>query len=182
MSHPPPARKRRLRPPFRALCLGACLIPSALHAEAPDYSVGGGTPYASVRGWTVVQSRDFGCSAYPEAMPVVFNAPPAGGWQLIFPYDGPDGEYQGSIDVDRYRFSETYFGEAGWMYSSFPLNLRSSVAEGDRLSARIGPMTADLALDGTRAALLKVEECWQDLTGWSATTSDRAGTFAFSGD
>lgn len=177
---PLPARRPSLC--HGAICLTLVLVPTGLYAEAPDYSVNGGTLYASVRGWAVVQSQTVGCSAYPDAMPIIFNTPPAGGWQLIFPYDGPDGEYQGAIDVDRYSFTETYFGEAGWMYSSFPLELRKVIAEGDRLQAEIGPMTADLTLGGTKAALLKLEECWQDLTGWSAETSSRAGTFAFSGD
>lgn len=153
-------------------------------AGAPDYSAGGGRVYASVKGWTVVLSEQFGCSAYPEAMPIVFNAPPAGGWQLIFPYtaSGGEGEFQGAIDVDKFSFTESYYGDGVWMYSSFPLDMRKAVAAGDRIHADIGPAQADLALTGSTAALLKVEECWKVLSGWDAATSSRAGTFAFSGD
>lgn len=153
-------------------------------AEAPDYSVAGGSLYASVKGWTVVLSEQYGCSAYPEAMPIVFNAPPAGGWQLIFPYtaSGGEGEFQGAIDVDKYSFTETYYGDGVWMYSSFPLEMRKAVGAGDRIMADIGPAQADLVLTGSTAALLKVEECWKKLSGWDPATSSRAGTFAFSGD
>ena len=152
-------------------------------AEAPDYSVAGGTLYASVKGWTVVLSEQYGCSAYPEAMPIVFNAPPAGGWQLIFPYtaSGGEGEFQGAIDVDKFSFTETYYGDGVWMYSSFPLEMRKAVAAGDRIFADIGPAQADLLLSGSTAALLKVEECWATLNGWTPASSS-AGTFAFSGD
>lgn len=153
-------------------------------AEAPDYSVAGGTLYATVKGWTVVLSEDYGCSAYPEAMPIVFNAPPAGGWQLIFPYtaSGGEGEFAGAIDVDKFSFTETYYGDGVWMYSSFQLEMRKAVGSGDRIHADIGPAQADLLLTGSTAALLKVEECWKKLSGWDAATSSRAGTFAFSGD
>lgn len=153
-------------------------------AEAPDYSVAGGTLYATVKGWTVVLSEQYGCSAYPEAMPIVFNAPPAGGWQLIFPYTASagEGEFAGAIDVDKFSFTETYYGDGVWMYSSFPLEMRKAVGSGDRIFADIGPAQAELLLTGSTAALLKVEECWKKLSGWDAATSGRAGTFAFSGD
>ena len=166
--------------PLIAASTLALLAAPAL-AEAPDYSVAGGTLYGSVKGWTVVKSEQFGCSAYPEAMPIVFNAPPAGGWQLIFPYVGAKGDFEGSIDVDKFSFTETYFGEAGWMYSSFPLGMRQAVAAGNRIHAEIGPVQADLTLQGSTAAMLKVEECWKALSGWTPA-SGRAGTFAFSGD
>lgn len=60
-------------------------------AQSPDYSVGSGTLYASVKGWSIAKSEQYGCSAYLDVMQIVINAPPAGGWQLIFPYDGADG-------------------------------------------------------------------------------------------
>jgi len=153
-------------------------------AESPDYSVGGGEIYASVRGWTVVKSDLYGCSAYPEAMPIVFNIPPAGGWQLIFPYStsGTEGDFAGSVDVDKASFTDSYYGDGNWMYSSFPLAMRKAVAEGQRIYANIGPAVADVGLSGATASMLKLEECWQDLTGWTAATSTTAGTFAFSGD
>lgn len=169
--------------PFFALAALALLSAPAL-AETPDYSAAGGKVYASVRGWTVVQSDRYGCSAYPEAMPIVFNTPPAGGWQLIFPYSasGGEGTFAGSIDIDKSSFTEDYYGDGAWMYSSFPLNMRKAVAAGNRIYANIGPAVWDVGLDGATAAMLKVEECWQNLTGWSAATSGRAGTFALSGD
>lgn len=153
-------------------------------AQGADYSVSGGALYGTVRGWTVVLSEQYGCSAYPEAMPIVFNTPPAGGWQLILPYTGsaPDGEYQGSIDVDKYSFTDTYFGEGGWLYASFPLEMRKAVADGQTISVHVEPAATELSLAGSTAALLKLEECWQALTGWTAEGSSRAGTFAFSGD
>lgn len=164
-----------------AAALGLMATPAL--AETADYSVAGGTLYASVKGWTVVISETYGCSAYPEALPIVFNAPPAGGWQLIFPYSvaGGEGDFEGAIDVDKYSFTETYYGDGQWIYSSFPLGMRQAVAAGDRLFADIGPVQADVGLQGSTAALLKVEECWTALSGWTPASS-RAGTFAFSGD
>jgi hypothetical protein len=173
-----------MMPKIHFLCAVLALTAAPALAETPDYSAGGGKVYASVRGWTVVQSDRYGCSAYPEAMPIVFNTPPAGGWQLIFPYStsGGEGTFAGSIDVDKSSFTEEYYGDGEWMYSSFPLNMRKAVAAGSRIYANIGPAVADVGLDGATAAMLKVEECWQNLTGWSAATSSRAGTFALSGD
>lgn len=153
-------------------------------AQAPDFSSATGRVYDTVRGWVVVQSQDLGCSAYVEGAPMVFNTPPAGGWQLIlaYPTPGREGEFTGTIDVDRYSFADTYFGDGQWIYAPFPLALRRAVAEGRLLRAEIGGMTWELTLGGSTAALLKTEECWANLTGWSADRSSRAGTFALSGD
>ncbi len=167
------------------LLLVALALPAApAIAQDADYSVSGGTLYATVRDWTVVKSEQFGCSAYPEAMPIVFNTPPAGGWQLVLPYTSAaaEGEFPGSIDVDKYSFTDTYYGDGVWVYASFPLEMRQAVAEGQNIYVHVGPAETELNLSGSKAALLKVEECWRDLTGWSAATSSRAGTFAFSGD
>ena len=165
---------------FSAAAALALMAAPAL-AQSPDYSVGSGTLYASVKGWSIAKSEQYGCSAYLDAMQIVINAPPAGGWQLIFPYDGADGEFQGSIDVDKYSFTETYFGEAGWMYSSFPLGMRQAVGAGRIIHPMIGPVDEVIPLTGSTAAMLKVEECWKELSGWTPASS-RAGTFAFSGD
>ncbi len=153
-------------------------------AETPDYTAG--TTYATVKGWTVKQSQDYGCSAYQNARTVFFNTPPAGGWQLIFPANGaPDGQFDGVVDVDKFSFTEEetgYFAEAGWIYSGFPLDMRKTVGNGSTLHAEIGGKSWDAPLTGSTAVLLKLEECWQNLSGWTAATSGRAGTFAFSGD
>lgn len=167
------------------LTLLALTLPAApALAQAADYSVMGGTLYASVRGWTVVKSETYGCSAYPEAMPIVFNTPPMGGWQLIFPYTASpaeEGDFPGSIEVDKASFPDTFFGDGAWVYGSFPLALRKAISEGSNLVADVDPARIDLNLSGSKAALLKVEECWKDLNGWTPSSST-AGTFAFSGD
>ena len=171
---------------MRIRSLGAALIgavlPSGLLAQ--DYSSATGTVYATVRDWVVVQSDMLGCSAYVEGSPMIFNTPPAGGWQLVLSNDAgaAPGEYPATIDIDRYSFADTFFVDSQWAYASFPLGLRQAMAAGSVMRAEAGPMTWELTLGGTTAALLKLEECWADLTGWSAATSSRAGTFAFSGD
>lgn len=83
--------------------------------------------------------------------------------------------------MDKYSFTETYFGEAGWMYSSFPLGMRQAVGAGNMIHPMIGPVDEVIPLAGSTAAMLKVEECWKELSGWTPASS-RAGTFAFSGD
>lgn len=152
-----------------------------LAAQAPDYL--GGRTYATVKGWTVKQS-DTGCSAFQAPVPVIFNIPPAGGWQLIFPYNVPEeaGDFSGFVDIDKFSFDDSYFGDGTWIYASFPVEMRKTVGKGNRLYAEIGPMVYETDLAGATAALLKLEECWQRLTGWNAATSNRAGTFAFKGD
>lgn len=168
-----------------ALTLLALLLPAApALAQAADYSVQGGTLYASVGGWTVVKSETYGCSAYPEAMPIVFNTPPMGGWQLIFPYTSfpaKEGDFEGSVEVDKASFPDTFYSDGAWVYGSFPLELRKAISEGSLLVADVEPARIDLSLSGSKAALLKVEECWKELTGWTESSSN-AGTFAFSGD
>lgn len=162
-------------------CLFSLTTPAL--AEPPDYSVNGGEMYGSVRGWSVVKSDLYGCSAYPEAMPVVLNTPPAGGWQLIFPYadTAPEGDYAGMIHIDNSVFTDTYYGDSQWMYSPFPLVMRKTLAAGQRMTADFGHVDADVGLEGATAAMLKLEECWQSLSGWTPASS-RAGTFALSGD
>ena len=171
-----------IRLPILSAIMALLALPTL--AQAPDYSSATGTVYAVVRDWVVVQSQELGCSAYVEGSPMVFNTPPAGGWQLLLATTvtvGP-GDLAGSIDIDRYSFTDTYYTDGQWVYAGFPLGLRQSIAAGNVMHAEIGPMVWDLTLGGTTAALLKLEECWADLTGWSAATSSRAGTFAFSGD
>lgn len=173
-----------MMPKIHFLCAVLALTAAPALAETPDYSAGGGKVYASVRGWTVVQSDRYGCSAYPEAMPIVFNTPPAGGWQLIFPYHMPgvDGEYQGLVEIDKYSFEDTFYGEDGFFYGSFPLAMRQTFGQGSEMAAEVGGQGYTLTLSGSTAALLKLEECWQVMTGWTEDGSSRAGTFAFSGD
>lgn len=163
------------------LALIAAAMPSLLSAQ--DYSSATGTVYATVRGWVVVQSDTLGCSAYVEGSPMIFNTPPAGGWQLILSNDAgaAPGDYTIVIDIDRYSFAEPLYVDSQWAYSGFPLNLRQAMAAGSVMRAEAGPMVWNLTLGGTTAAMLKLEECWADLTGWNAQTSGRAGTFAFSG-
>lgn len=182
MPHPSPAFARG-RAGWRAAAVFATLLafagPSV--AQAPDYL--GGRIYATVKGWTVKQS-DTGCSAFQAAVPVIFNIPPAGGWQLIFPYNVPEeaGDFSGAVDIDKFSFGDSFFGDGTWIYADFPVEMRKTVGKGNRLYAEIGPMIFETDLTGATAALLKLEECWQRMTGWDAATSNRAGTFAFKGD
>lgn len=153
----------------------------AAPAQAQNFTEG--TFYATVKGWTVMQN-DLGCSAFTDTVDVIFNTPPAGGWQLVFPYNIPEGptEPTGIVDVDKFSFEGTYYGDGTWYYGEFPAEMRKTVGAGQHLHAEIGEMIWDAELTGATAALLKVQECWTMLTGWSPETSSRAGTFAFSDD
>lgn len=169
-----------IRPSIACLLLLSAAMGLPAAAQPPDFL--GGRVHASVKGWTVTQN-DVGCSAFQAEVPVIFNTPPAGGWQLVFPYNIPEdaGEFGGFVDIDKFSFTDTYFGDGTWIYSPFPLEMRKAMGQGNRLRAEIGSMIWEVDLTGSTAALLKLEECWQDLSGWTPASS-RAGTFAFSGD
>lgn len=137
--------------------------------------------YSTVRGWRVVQG-DVGCSAYkPGTGPsIVFNTPPAGGWQIIYHYLGKEGDIPGMVDVDKYSFPKTFFAEGGWAYGDFPLNERLAAKAGRYINTDIDSVKYEESLTGSTAALLKLQECWQKLSGWTPA-SNKVGTFAFSG-
>lgn len=158
----------------RLTCAALALLCLAPAARAFDT----GTIYGTVRGWTVVQG-DKGCSAFPAGMPVILNTPPAGGWQLVFPY-ASTGEVNipGIVDVDKVSFDDSFYGDGQYLYGSFEVEMRKIVGAGSRMTALIGDAQYDIDLTGSTAALLKVEECWQNLSGWTPASS-RAGTFAF---
>lgn len=138
--------------------------------------------YGEVRGWRVVQG-DVGCSAYKigtGASPA-FNTPPAGGWQIIYRSFNLSGDVKGVIDVDKASFPQTFYIDSGLAYGEFPINLRLAVKAGDLIKTQIGTAQYEHSLSGATAALLKVQECWQQMSGWTPA-SNKAGTFAFSGD
>ena len=138
--------------------------------------------YSDVRGWRVVQGK-LGCSAYkPGSGPiVVFNTPPAGGWQIVYHYLNTSGDISGIIDIDKASFPQTFYADGEWVYGEFPLNLRLAAKEGHSMYTKIGSVQYEESLSGATAALLKLQECWQQLSGWTPN-SNKAGTFAFTGN
>lgn len=159
-----------------ALCATLPALP-VLAQQGPRFE--DGTFYAEVRGWTVTQGT-MGCTAYHADSPSIYlNTPPAGGWQLAFPYPTQDTlDLPAVIDVDKYSFEDTLYGDGQYLYASFDLPLRKAVGEGNVLFVEAGSTQIRIDLHGTTAALLKVEECWMNMSGWTSASS-RAGTFAF---
>lgn len=154
-----------------AICFGL-----VSQAQAFDLN---GSHYADVRGWRVVQNQ-FGCSGYvPGTGPsVIFNTPPAGGWQMIFVDPAHYGDVPGVVDVDKYSFDDTFYVDGGYAYGGFDLSLRKSVGQGRMLYADIGGVRYEQSLRGSTAVLLKLEECWTRMSGWT-TQSNKAPTRAF---
>ena len=138
--------------------------------------------YGYTRGWRIVEGNQ-GCSAYiPNSGPsIVFSAPLAGGWQIAYRHLNRQGDIRGIVDVDKASFPQTFYTDDGWAFGEFPLNLRLAVKAGRTIYSEIGNSQYRESLTGSTAALLKVQECWQRMTGWTPA-SNKAGTFAFSGN
>lgn len=85
------------------------------------------------------------------------------------------------MNIDKASFPDTFYVENGWAYGDFSLDRRLALKQGKQMSTQIGSTTLSTSLTGSTAALLKVQECWQKMSGWTKRSS-RAGTFAFSGD
>lgn len=138
--------------------------------------------YANVRGWEVFTNTP-GCTAMrPSEVIVSFNTPPAGGWELqIEDFEGlrSDVAIPAQILVDGQVFLNTFYADNGTIYGNLDLELRKALAAGRQANIIWGHNNLAVGLNGVTAALLKVEECWHKLTGFDASTSSRAGTYAF---
>ena len=138
--------------------------------------------YSDVRGWRITHGSP-GCSAYkPDTGPsVIFNLPNAGDWQLIYRYFDSPGDISGVVDIDRASFRDTFFTDGEWAYGSLPLHLRLAIKKGNAMHTMIGSTQYEESLDGSTAALLKLQECWKVKSGWTKA-SNKARRFAFSGN
>jgi len=140
--------------------------------------------YGSTRGWDVYQSR-IGCEAdhpNPQKLLWTLKTPPAGGWEMSLQdlTNAPDdSEYPASVTVDNTRFSDTFFVGEGNIYISLPLKLRLAMRSGNNISMEFDGRSYNYSLAGSTAVLLKLEECWHNLTGYDANVSSRRGTYAF---
>lgn len=142
--------------------------------------------YANTRGWEVRQDDQIGCTAtHPEMGDVLWDilVSPAGNWEIrIEDLAGlPNNtEFLANIIIDNNEiFQETYFTHEGSFIGVLPLNQRLALAKGSSVNFDFNNSNYVYALNGSTAAMLKLEECWHDFTGYDANVSSKRGSYAF---
>lgn len=140
--------------------------------------------YAAVRGWDVRQG-DSGCSAlHPSRRDVFWDilVAPAGGWEVRFDDlagHSDEQEFPVQVIIDGVRYDELYFSYSGSFVGVLPLNQRLAMGQGSKVTFLFDDMRLEFSLKGSTAAMLKLEECWHQLTGYDANVSNKRGSYAF---
>ncbi len=140
--------------------------------------------YANVKGWEIRQNK-LGCVAvHPGRADVQWKMliSPAGNWETYF--DDLTGhpantEFPAILMIDDRNFEETYFSFEGKFIGILPLDQRLALAKGTDVSFLIDNMQLDFSLNGSTAAMLKLEECWHRMTGYDPKVSNKRGAYAF---
>jgi len=102
-----------------------------------------------------VAERDFGGSI----LRIGFDG---GQWQLAVPY-GSDPDYYGEFDVDGHTAGLSGTAANGWTFAWISAPHLDAIKEGNLMILDIGKASLDFTLDGSTAAILKVQECVQRL-------------------
>lgn len=156
----------------------------ALALTAGNSIAGEYRAYASVKGWDIVQG-DLGCVAdHPSRGDIQWSilVSPAGNWEVRFDdlAGHPDNsDFPVRIIAGDESFTEEYFTHQGAYIGVLPLDQRLALAKGSDVSIQLDGMELKYSLTGSTAALLKLEECWHQLTGYDPNISSRRGAYAF---
>ncbi|WP_158964300.1 VHL beta domain-containing protein [Chachezhania sediminis] len=147
------------------------LICSASMAAALDW----GQHFGETRGWEVRQSDMVGCFALSPgttAINTIFLISPMGNFELLFPTKLPEEtEIPVTLDIDGRRYSDTFYAWQGNAHGVFETPLRETVAAGNTMIVSMDGQSYNVPLAGATAALLKLQECWYDLTKPSPDTN-----------
>ncbi len=134
-----------------------------------------GRHYSDTRGWEVRMSQNTGCiatSPIGSDIATMMVLVPAGNFELVLPTAAPSGaEIPVTLDIDRYSFTDSFYAEDGFAHGVFDTPLREAMAKGRNMTILHDGESFFLPLEGTTAALLKLQECWYDLVQPSANTS-----------
>lgn len=124
-----------------------------VYGQARKYTVYSGGDRARVQ--YCVAQRDFGGST----LRIGYDG---GQWQLAVPY-GNDPNYQGQLEVDGRQFFAGGTSANGWTFAWIGLQELEAIQSGSLMILDVGRASLDFPLDGTTAAVLKVQECVQRL-------------------
>lgn len=154
--------------------LGGLTGPAAAQTVAPDESA---KSYAAVRGWDVFTiTRDgkiTACRAMkgdgPDEMIFGYDR----GWSLILPSAAQDGTLPASVWIDAVKDDRQVTVAGGFATLDLTEIERSAIMKGSRMDLQIGdgPKVTH-ALDGSTAAMLKAQDCFDSQTGEAAPDPD----------
>lgn len=123
------------------------------YGSARNYTIYSGSDRLRLR--YCVAERDFGGSI----LRIGFDG---GQWQLAVPY-GSDPDYYGEFDVDGHTAGLSGTAANGWTFAWISAPHLDAIKEGNLMILDIGKASLDFTLDGSTAAILKVQECVQRL-------------------
>lgn len=128
-------------------------ISEQFYGQARQYNVYSGGDRSRVR--YCVAERNFGGS-------ILRIGYDGGQWQLAVPYAVKPGFY-GGFNVDGQTSGISGTAANGWTFAWLSLPHLDALRQGNLLILDIGRASLDFTLDGSSAAILKVQECVQQL-------------------
>ena len=124
------------------------------------------TVYAHVRGWTVVTATEYGnfqgcgMSRGNGAFDIILGIDNAGNWNIGFPSSTREGgRVNVDMDIDRMSDVVTLQAKVGFAFGLTSPDWVGAIASGRHMSVLMEGRRHDISLNGTTAAIHKVEEC-----------------------
>jgi len=157
---------------FKDVLPALALVASASNAQAFDL----GELYATTRGWEVFQSDMYGCKALSPPgsdVLVIMSLVPAGNFELVLPTERADeSESPVLIGIDGQEFRDEFIVFEGNAHGVFEAPLREAMAAGNDMYVSFDSyQRLHQPLAGSKAALLKLQDCWYDLIKPSPKTN-----------
>ncbi|WP_152912471.1 hypothetical protein [Candidatus Rhodobacter oscarellae] len=154
--------------------------PTALQAEGHEQL------FAGVRGWHVLIDSDTcigrrqngGTGAAEDFEPYVA---PSGNWELKLPNttSRTSGDVNVTLEIDGTTFRDTGVILGSEIHLVFDLRMRHAFRDGYWVTFTVDGHVWERSLYGVTATLLKLEECWNEVSGYDADVSNRAPARAF---